>query len=121
MQGKIENLEEKARQNNFFRQVLETGEHTQIVVMSVKDEIGEEIHPDNDQVLYLVEGEGEVILNDISSSFKRGDAILVRAGTKHNFVNKDITDMKIITTYSPPHHPAGTIHETREEAMSAGY
>ncbi|MCL5784986.1 MAG: cupin domain-containing protein [Patescibacteria group bacterium] len=123
MVGLIQDIKEKAKENTYFRQVLETGEHTQIVIMSIppKGEIGEEVHPDSDQVLYLVEGEGEVVLNDEKSPYREGDIVLVRAGTKHNFINTGMEDLKIITTYSPPHHPAGTVHKTKEEADHAGY
>lgn len=116
----IKDIKDQAIKNEFFRQVLSTGEHTQIVIMSIPagGEIGEEIHADNDQVLYLVEGAGEVVLDGQSSGFNAGDLVLVPAGIKHNFIAKD-SDMKIITAYSPPHHPEGTIHKTKAEADSA--
>ncbi len=116
----ISDIIAKAKTNADFRQVLENGTHTQIVIMSIPagGEIGEETHTDNDQVLFLVEGEGKVILNGVESPYKTGDIVLVNAGTKHNFVNIGATDLKIITTYSPPHHPAGTVHKTKEEAGS---
>ncbi len=111
----INDIVSKAKANTDFRQVLENGTHTQIVIMSIPvgGDIGEEIHTDNDQVLFLVEGEGKVILNGIESPYKTGDIVLVPAGTKHNFINTGSTDLKIITTYSPPHHPPGTIHHTK--------
>lgn len=123
MQGLIEDIEAKAKQNTDFRQVLETGKNTQIVIMSIppQGEIGEEVHDTNDQVLYLVEGEGKVVLNGEELPYQKGDLVLVKAGTKHNFVNTGTSDLKIITTYSPPHHPTGTIHKTKAEADSAGY
>lgn len=123
MQGFIEDLNQKARQNSYFREVLETGKYTQVVVMSIppQGEIGEEVHPETDQILYLVEGEGEAVLNDERMPWKTHDLVLVHAGTKHNFINTGTTDLKIITTYSPPHHPDGTIHKTKMEADHAGY
>jgi len=123
MLGHIQNIEQKAKENSFFRQVLETGEHTQIVIMSIppNSDIGMETHQDNDQVLYLVDGEGKVILNGQEEPFKKGDIVLVRAGTEHNFETVGTTPMKIITTYSPPHHPDGTVHKTKEEAEAAEY
>ena len=121
--GKIEDVFAKARANEYFRQVLVTGENTQVVIMSLMsgEEIGEETHDKEDQVLLCLEGEGEVIIEGEKSSYKTGDVVLVKHGTKHNFVNTGSTSMKIITTYSPPHHPDGTIHKTKEEAMNAGY
>lgn len=120
--GFIKNLRQQAMVNTYFRQVLETGPHTQVVIMSIPPggEIGEEVHPDNDQVLYLIDGAGKAILDGTESVFESGDLVLVPAGMKHNFITNDGTDMKILTTYSPPHHPDGTVHQTKAEADAAG-
>lgn len=123
MQGLIKDIKGKTKENTYFRHVLETGDHTQVVIMSIPPggEIGAEAHPDNDQILYLVDGEGKVVLNGEESEYTKGDLVLVKAGTKHNFINTGDEDLKIITTYSPPHHPQGTIHKTKEEAATANY
>lgn len=119
--GRIENIRQQGIVNDNFRHVLETSEHTQIVIMSIQPggEIGSEVHPDNDQVLYLVEGRGRVVLNKQEADFKAGDIVLVPAGTEHNFIAADDAPLKIITTYSPPHHPNGLIHQTKAEADAA--
>ncbi len=118
---KIANIIDQAKKNKFFRQVLATGEHTQVVIMSIPPggEIGEEVHEDNDQVLYLVSGRGRVVLDGKEAAFEVGDLVLVQAGVRHNFITEGEESMKIITTYSPPHHPVGTIHKTKAEAAAA--
>lgn len=123
MESFIHDIKDKARENTFFRQVLSTGQHTQIVVMSIPagEEIGEETHSENDQVLYFVKGEGKAVLNGEEISFAKDDIFLVKAGTKHNFINTGEEDLKIITAYSPPHHPEGTVHRTKAEAAAADY
>jgi mannose-6-phosphate isomerase-like protein (cupin superfamily) len=120
--SKIDNIKQQALDNNYFRRVLATGEHTQIVIMHIPPggEIGEETHPENDQVLYLVAGKGSVFLNGEQSAYNEGDVVLVPAGTKHNFVASSDQPLKIITTYAPPHHPDGTVHKTKAEADAAG-
>lgn len=120
--AQIKNILQQAKDNQYFRQVLETGKNTQVVIMSIPPggEIGEEVHPDNDQVLYLADGAGQVVLEGQPADFNSGDLVLVPAGTKHNFVTKGDAPMKIITTYSPPHHPDGTVHKTKAEADAAG-
>ena len=102
----IRNINLKAKENTSFRQVLATSEHTQVVIMSIEvaGEIGKEVHPDNDQILYLLSGQGRAILNGVESSFEAGDLVLVPAGLEHNFINIGSEPMKIITSYSPPHH-----------------
>lgn len=119
--SRIINLKQQALDNEYFRRVIETGKHTQIVIMHIPagGEIGQETHPDNDQMLYLVSGKGKVCLNDEESDYNQGDAVLVPTGTLHNFVSSSDQPMKIITTYSPPHHPEGTIHKTKAEADAA--
>ena len=123
MKGVIEDIVGKATTNNYFREVLETGKNTQVVIMSIPadNDIGSEIHNENDQILFLVEGEGKVILNGEEKPFRKGDLVLVNAGVEHNFITVGQSPMKIITTYSPPHHPEGTIHKTKEEAEAAHY
>lgn len=123
MKGLIKGIAQKARENTYFRQVLETGANTQIVIMSIPPggEIGEEVHEKEDQVLYFVAGEGQAILEGEAQPIEEGDIVLVNKGAKHNFRNTGLEDLKIITTYSPPHHPTGTVHKTKEEADKAGY
>ena len=55
------NIATEAEKSPDFRRVLWTGEHTQLVIMTIPPggEIGEEVHPDNDQILTFVSGTGE--------------------------------------------------------------
>lgn len=123
MQEFIADIVDKAKENSNFRKVLSTGEHTQIVLMSLPpgEEIGEEIHKDTDQVLYFVQGVGKAVLDGTETPFDDKDIFLVHAGVKHNFINTGSTDLKIITAYSPPHHPEGTVHPTKADADKAEY
>src|SRR5687768_1452417 len=54
-----------ARSNEAFRREVLTGEHEQVVVMTIPPggEIGDEVHPDTDQVLAFVDGRGEAVLD----------------------------------------------------------
>ena len=121
MVGFIDNIEEKTEQNNFFRQVLYTGKHTQLVVMSLLpgEEIGMEVHPQVDQFFRIEEGRAKVIIDGEEHEVYEGFAIIVPAGSQHNVVNTGSNPLKLYTLYSPPNHPDGTIHRTRAEAMAA--
>lgn len=124
MKGYIPELKKQTKNNTDFRQVMETGKHAQLVIMSIPvgGEIGEEVHEDTDQILYLVDGYGEVVLGSEHKPFRKGDAVFVHAGVRHNFINKDDDEpMQIITVYGPAHHPPGTIHKTKAEADAAEY
>lgn len=117
----IKELQKQATTNTDFRRVIVNGKHTQVVIMNILpgQDIGKEIHTENDQVLYLVSGKGEVWLDGQTSDFNPGDCVLVPAGIEHNFTTIGNEPMKIITTYSPSHHPEGTVHKTKAEAEAA--
>jgi len=110
-----------ARTNEAFRREVLTGEHEQVVVMTIPPggEIGEEVHSDTDQVLMFVDGRGEARLGGQTSQIGANDLVFVRAGTRHNFVNTGAAPLRLITVYAPPEHPAGTVHRTKEEADAA--
>jgi mannose-6-phosphate isomerase-like protein (cupin superfamily) len=109
---------EASRSNEAFRRVVDTGEHEQVVVMTIPagGEIGEEVHPDTDQVLIFVEGRAEAQLDGKSTEVSSNDLVFVRAGVKHNFLNRGDGPLRLITIYAPPHHEPGTVHQTKAEA-----
>jgi mannose-6-phosphate isomerase-like protein (cupin superfamily) len=110
-----------ARSNDAFRREVLTGEHEQVVVMTIPPggEIGEEVHADTDQVLVFIDGRAEAQLNGQRSDVGPNDLVFVRAGTRHNFVNRGEGWLRLITVYAPPEHPAGTVHQTKAEADAA--
>jgi mannose-6-phosphate isomerase-like protein (cupin superfamily) len=111
---------ELARRNEAFRREIVTGEHSQVVVMTVPagGEIGEEVH-DVDQLLVFVEGDGEAVLDGVTSSVEPNQLVFVRAGTRHNFRASGGRPLRLVTVYAPPEHPPGTVHQTKEEADAA--
>lgn len=119
MTGFVGNIEELTLSNENFRQVLFTGQHAQLVVMSLKpnEDIGTEVHPTTDQFLRIEKGEGKVVMNGEEQIIKDGSAIIVPAGTEHNVINTSSENpMKLYTVYSPSHHKDGIIHATKEDA-----
>lgn len=79
-----------------------------------------EVHTDNDQFIRIEKGVGKAIIDGEEFELKDGSAVVVPAGSEHNIINtSDSEDLKLYTIYSPAHHPDGTIHKTKEEAMAA--
>jgi mannose-6-phosphate isomerase-like protein (cupin superfamily) len=116
-------IEELTLKNTYFRQVLFTGKHTQLVVMCLRpgEEIGDEVHPHVDQFFRIEHGEARFVFNETQERPARdGDAVVVPAGTYHNVINTSKTaPLKLYTLYSPPNHPDGTVHKTKAEAEAA--
>ncbi|ROO58293.1 mannose-6-phosphate isomerase-like protein (cupin superfamily) [Micromonospora sp. Llam0] len=110
-----------AEQSTDFRRVLWTGEHSQLVIMTIPPggEIGEEVHEDIDQILTFVSGVGEALVAGERRAVAAGDLVAVPAGTKHNFVNTGPNPLVLYTVYGPPEHADGAVHHTKEEADAA--
>jgi len=123
MIGYVGSIEKQTLKNTYFREVLFTGKHSQLVVMclQVGEEIGDEVHPNVDQFFRIEQGEARFVLNENEEHLVReGDAVVVPAQTYHNVINTSKTaELKLYTIYSPPNHPAGTIHKTKAEADAA--
>ncbi len=111
----------RARENEAFRREVVTGEHSQVVLMTIPagGEIGEEVHDHVDQTLLFVEGRGEAILDGRGSPIGPNALVVVKAGTRHNFVNTGDEPLRLVTIYAPPEHAPGTLHMTKEEADAA--
>lgn len=111
-------LKDVAKENEYFRQVLFTGIHSQLVVMALRpgEEIGEEVH-EVDQFIYAVKGEGQAILAGVAAPFEKGEALCVPAGSLHNVRNTGDGPMKLFTIYSPPQHAAGTVEKYKSDVL----
>lgn len=118
--GYFENIEKLTLENKNFRKVLYTSKHSQLVLMNLKpgEDIGVEIHPDNDQFFRFEAGEGRVFIDGTSYEVGDGNAIIVPAGSEHNVLNmSNKKDLKFYTIYSPAHHKDGIVRETKEDAI----
>ena len=121
------NVEETAKQNMNFRTAIWTGCHLQMTVMCISEcsDIGLEIHEDTDQIIRVEEGMACVEMgcnrNRLGHQYNLcvGDVVFVPAGTWHNIINTGNCALKLSTVYAPPHHPAGTVHRTKEDAQRA--
>lgn len=121
LKGFVTNIEKDTVDNNYFRKVLYTGKHSQLVLMALnpREDIGEEIHK-VDQFFRIDQGKGQVIINDVVHEINNGSAFVVPAGAKHNVINTDDKeDLRLYSVYSPPHHKDGTIHKTKKDAMES--
>lgn len=114
----VEDIKEIALANEYFRHVLYTRMHSQLVVMSLLpgEDIGMETHPTSDQILYIVAGSGQAIINGEKKSIQKHSIIFVPAGAEHNIISSSKEKMKLFTVYAPATHADGTIHKTKADA-----
>jgi len=121
MKGYSVNIEKATLENENFRKVLYTSKHSQLVLMSLRpnEEIGKEVHPDNDQFFRFESGQGKIVIDGNEYEVSDGSAVVVPAGAQHNVINvSDAEELKLYTIYSPAHHKDGIVRVTKEEAMA---
>lgn len=119
MKGFSTDIEQETLANENFRKVLYTGKHSQLVLMSLrpKEEIGSEVHQDNDQFFRFEKGQGKCVIDGNKYELSDGVAVVVPAGAEHNIINTSETEpLKLYTIYSPAHHQDGVVRATKEEA-----
>ena len=122
MKAFITNIEKDTQENDFFRKVIFTAKHCQLVLMSLKpsEEIGDEVHDTVDQFFRFESGEGKVVVGGEEQAVGDGSVVIIPAGTNHNIINTSTENpLKLYTLYSPPNHQDGTIHKTKEEAEAS--
>lgn len=127
MLGWVGDIERATLDNQNFRTVVFTGEHTQLTLMRLGpgEDIGREAHPHLDQFLRIEQGSGRVEFGrteeGIDETHDVADdwAIVVPAGVWHNVVNTGDGELKLYSLYSPPEHADGTVHVTKADAEAA--
>jgi mannose-6-phosphate isomerase-like protein (cupin superfamily) len=118
MKGYHDDIERQTVENSDFRRVLYTGQHLQLVVMTLQpgDEIGSEVHEDRDQFFRFEEGSGQVDIDDNTYNVVDGSGVIVPSGARHNVRNTGDGPLKLYTLYGPPEHKDGVVQSTKAEA-----
>jgi mannose-6-phosphate isomerase-like protein (cupin superfamily) len=118
MRGFVDDIERRTEENSDFRRVLYTGKRLQLVLMSLRpgEEIGEEVHREEDQFFRVEKGEGEVSIDGKATRLGADMAVVVPAGARHNVRNVGREPLRLYTIYGPPHHADATVHATKTDA-----
>ena len=87
----------------FFR-ILQTTGQSQTAVMTIEpgQDAGPEEEHAGDQVLYVLEGQAEVVIGSERRQVGPGALVLVPARTLHHVRNPGPTPLFFLTLYAPP-------------------
>jgi len=92
-------------------EVLQTSKRSQTAMMTLGP--GEvtgrkaEAHKSSDQVLLILSGKLAGTVGPENVRLKKGDILLIRAGTPHRFKNPGRQRVVTFNVYSPPEYPPG--------------
>lgn len=78
-----DNIKNITKKNTNFREVIYTAKYSQLVIMCLKfeEEIGEEIHETTDQIIFIVEGVAEAMVNDERFGIEADECLIIPAGS----------------------------------------
>lgn len=89
-----------------FFKILATTDKSQIGVMTLEsggDSGPEDVHS-GDQIIYLIEGEARVVIDEEEGRVKKGEAIIIPAKAKHHIYNDGKGALFFLTMYAPPQY-----------------
>lgn len=118
MKGYNDDIEALTTGNSDFRRVLYTGEHLQLVLMTLQpgEEIGSEVHEGRDQFFRFEEGTGVADIDGVEKEVADGSGVIVPCGARHNVCNTGDKPLKLYTIYGPPEHRDQVVQPTKAEA-----
>lgn len=121
MKGYRADIENDTLENSNFRKVLYSGKHLQLVLMSLQpgEDIGVEIHSENDQFFRFEGGEGKCVIDGNEYAVTDGIGVVVPAGAEHNIINTSAAEpLRFYTIYGPAHHKDQIVRTTKEDAVA---
>lgn len=100
-----------AKDNNNYRKVVETTPYVQTVVMNLieNEDIPSEIHEDNTQIIYVVDGLARILTPIERIYLSEGQMYVIPPNTQHYVANASINPLKLISVYLPAEHPADRV------------
>jgi mannose-6-phosphate isomerase-like protein (cupin superfamily) len=94
------------RHRGEFFSVLQQTDRSQTAVMTIAPgaDAGPEERHDGDQIVYVVEGEGVVRIEEREHRAGPGALVMIPAGARHHVRNPGRTPLFLVTVYTPPEY-----------------
>ena len=95
-------------QSNFHVVSGNSRSQSAVMVLNPGDSTGgaDNRHPSSDQWLYVVEGEGEAIVEQQKHELKPGTLLLIERNEAHEIANRGTELLKTLNFYVPPAYDA---------------
>ncbi|MDC1221748.1 cupin domain-containing protein [Salibacteraceae bacterium] len=97
----IANFQPELNYENIHVYELDSDPLTSTFIIWVKDEVAEHHHAEHTEIVYVLEGTGEMTLGDKKQKIKSGDYIFIPKGTKHSVKVQSKSPMKVLSVQTP--------------------
>lgn len=76
-------------------------------------------HPNSEEVLYILDGEGHQTVGDEERDVSTGDTVYIPAGVEHSTINTAWKPLRVMALYGPP-GPEEELRELAPEILPPG-
>lgn len=97
----IANFQPELNYENVHVYELDSDPLTTTYLIWVKSDVKEHYHAEHTEVVYVLEGEGELTLGDTKRIIRPGDYIFIPKGTRHSVLVKSESPMKVLSVQTP--------------------
>lgn len=97
----IANFQPELNYENVHVYELDSDPLTSTYLIWVKSDVKEHYHAEHTEVVYVLEGEGELTLGDTKRIIRPGDYIFIPKGTRHSVLVKSESPMKVLSVQTP--------------------
>ena len=97
----VANFQPELKYDNVHVYELDHDPLTTTFLIWVKDEVKSHFHANHTEIVYVLEGEGEMTLGDLVKTIRPGDYIFIPKGTHHSVKVKSDAPMKVMSIQTP--------------------
>ena len=97
----IDTIKPPASYENIYNRPVFSDSLTSSFVIFIKKEVKSHKHVTHTEHVYILDGEGEMIVGDKKMKIKKGDIVLISKNTFHSLKVTSQTPMKVLSVQSP--------------------
>lgn len=97
----LDTIKAPANYDNIYSRAISSDSLSSSFVIFIKKEVKKHKHLTHTENVYILEGEGEMLLGDKTIKVKKGDMIFIPMNTVHSLKVTSSTPVKVLSIQSP--------------------
>jgi mannose-6-phosphate isomerase-like protein (cupin superfamily) len=97
----LDTIEAPSNYDNIYSRTIASDSLSSSFVIFIKKEVKKHKHTTHTENVYILDGEGEMVLGDRSFKVKKGDIIFIPKNTVHSLKVVSAIPMKVLSVQSP--------------------
>lgn len=97
----LDTIKDPANYDNIYNRTLASDSLSSSFVIFIKKEVKKHKHATHTENVYILDGEGEILLGDKTFKVKKGDIIFIPMNTVHSLKVTSSIPVKVLSVQSP--------------------